>query len=145
MRLLRARAAWLFGIVLALAGALPVLYFLALLGWQFARHLQAGSWVALPASLLFTDHSFPVYQPVTWFLDRLHVGLVFAVPGLALMALGALMAIRQTAVVRSEKRLREDRLRRVRVRQYRGEADRLEPFIGPGGIAEPLTRKKEAA
>ena len=42
-------------------------------------------------------------------------------PGLVLMALGALMAIRQTALVRSEKRLREDRLRRVRVRQYRGE------------------------
>jgi hypothetical protein len=177
MRLFRARVVWLFGIGLALVGLLPVLYFLALVAWQFGTHVQAGSWVALPATLAFTDHSVlqagkvapvlaflpefpsawlmnteawpPVHKALMWILDRLHIGLVFTVIGLVLMALGALIALRQTAIVRTAKRLREDRLRRVRLRQYSEDSERLEPFIGPGiltgNIADPTAKKEEAA
>lgn len=155
---------WLFGVGLAGASVLPVLYFLGLLVWQFALRVQGGSWVRLPASLAFTDHQFPFLPELpsgwlaslqTWppmhvaataFLEGVHIGLVFAAPALLLMGLGALIALRQVAVIRTEKRRKEDRLRRIRVQQYRDQGgERVEPFIGPDDVAESQERKKEAA
>ena len=152
--LLKARTVFFFAAVLLVAGVVPVLYFLALFVWQIVALFQAGSWVPLPATLLFTEHSlafipgFPWAAPkaLAWSLDRLHLGLVFALPGLAVMALGILGALRQKAVIRAHKEREEDRLRRLR--DYRREdsaADawdgRREPFIGPGGIGRDAERR----
>ncbi|HEU4351095.1 MAG TPA: hypothetical protein VFR66_04395 [Burkholderiales bacterium] len=46
-----------FGIVLVAVGLLPVLYFAALFAWQFNVLFDSGSWVPLPLTLVFTDHS----------------------------------------------------------------------------------------
>lgn len=161
--LLKARTALLFSAVLVPAGSVPVLYFVALCVWQIGTRVQGGPWVPLPATLLFTDHSLlqagkaapvlafipefrwpwfmnpdgwlPAHQALAWILDRLHVGLVFALAGLAVMALGALGALRQRAVIRVQKQWSEDRVRRMQ--DYRREDSqaealegRREPFIG---------------
>ena len=156
----------LSGVVLVVAGLMPVLYFVALFVWQITALFQAGSWVALPATLLFTDHALlqsgkaapvlgfipefpwawlmspesllPAHIAVTWILTRLHVGLVFALVGIAVIAFGALTALRQMTAIRARKWRDEDRLRRVR--DYRRDDSqvaaldgRLEPYIGTGG------------
>jgi hypothetical protein len=155
---------------------LPVVYFLALLGWQYVTHVQTRSPVALPASLAFADHAAlaaakvapvlpflpelpsswlasleawpPVHLAVLLLLERLHVGLVVAAPALLTMALGALIVYRQAEKIRVEKRREDDRHRRMRVGQYGGAAERIEPFIGQGlavGTAEEPSRKRQAA
>jgi hypothetical protein len=152
----------LFAVMVVVAGLAPVLYFVALFGWQLTTSIQAGSWIPLPATLLFTEHSLlqagkaapvlgfvpefawpwlmnpdallPVHKAVTSILNRVHVGLAFALVGLPVMALGVLAASRQMAVLRARKRQKEDRLRRAR--DYRRETSldaldgRREPFIG---------------
>jgi hypothetical protein len=105
--LLKARAAWLFGAGLAVCGVLLLLYFAALLYWQFGA---ASS--AVPASL--------------------HLGIVFAVAGAALTALGVHVARGQTVLISAEKSRRADRLRRVHEYRY---ASRVEPYIGPASDA----------
>lgn len=129
---------------LVLAGLLPVVYLLALLGWQFAGVFTAGKWVALPATVLFTEHKldfipqFPSAAPAAAaaFLDRVHVALIPAVAGLALAAFGALRAARDIAILRAERRQREDRLRRIQDYRRHGFGSvapdgRREPYIGP--------------
>jgi len=143
---LKARTVLLFAAVLMLAGLVPVLYFVALFVWQISALFQAGSWVPLPATLVFTDHSLPfipefpwaAHKAVVFVLDRLHVGLVPALVGCAMTALGALSALRQMAAIRAQRQRTEDRLRRVRDYRREGAGDtvdgRREPFIGAGGI-----------
>ena len=141
--LLKARTVILFSAVLVLAGSVPVLYFVALFVWQIGMLFQVGKWAPLPATLPFTDHplvfvpEFPWTAPkaVGWLLDNLHVGLVPAVVGCAMVALGALGVLRQKAVIRLQKQRKEDRLRRMRdYRREDSQADALEgrrePFIG---------------
>jgi hypothetical protein len=172
--LLKARMVLFFAAVLVVAGLLPVLYFVALFVWQLGTLFLAGSWVALPATLLFSDHALlaagkaapvlafipefpwawlmnpdallPVHQAVAWMLGGVHVGIVFALIGLAVMAFGALGVLRQKAVIRAHQQQEEDRLRRMR--DYRQEGGgpgafegRREPFIGPGGIAGKADRR----
>ena len=148
---MKARTALVFATGLTAGGLALVLYFAALFGWQLSTLFQAGgTWVPLPATLLFTDQSLleagkaaPVlpyipelpwspHRTVTLVLERVHVGLVFALLGAALMARGLLSALRQAAALRADRQRREDRLRRVA--DYRRGADpsidgRREPFI----------------
>jgi hypothetical protein len=148
--LLKARTVFSFAVVLVVAGLGAVLYFVALFVWQIALRVQAGSWVPFPATLLFSEHSLAFIPEFPWaapealasILDRLHLGLVFALPGLAAMALGVLVALRQKALIRALTQREEDRLRRVRDYRREGSAadawdGRREPFIGPSGT-EPF-------
>jgi len=66
---------------------------------------------------------------------------LLAAAGAVIAALAVLISARQSAFIRTEKRRREDRLRRVRV--YRSDEalqqahdSRLEPFIGPDSVAD---------
>jgi hypothetical protein len=102
--LLKARAAWLFGAGLAVCGLLLLLYFAALLYWQFGAAKAAA-----PANL--------------------HLGIVFAVAGAALTALGLHVARGQAVRISVEKSRRADRLRRVHEYRY---ASRVEPYLGSG-------------
>jgi hypothetical protein len=151
---LKARTALFFAVALVVAGLVPVLYFMALFVWQVAALFLAGSWIPLPATLLFTGHSLAFIPEFSWaapqglaaILDRLHLGLVFALPGLAVMALGLLSALRQKAMLRANKQREEDRLRRMR--DYRRDDSgpdardgRREPFIGSGGIGGHTDRR----
>lgn len=163
MRLLKAKLVWLSGVSLVALGALPVLYAFGLVLWQFANRILSGAWMPLPVAALFDGqpHTFLPELPAAWLqgpwigspevqkvlagvLAKVHVGYLFAVPGLLLAALGVWIALRHAAAIRVEKRRREDRLRRVRVGQYSG-PERVEPFLGPGEVAEPPERKKAAA
>lgn len=145
--LLKARTVLFFAVMLVVTGLVPVLYFVAIFVWQIVALFQAGSWVPFPATLLFSEHSFafipefpwPAPKALAWILDRLHLGLVFALPGLAVMALGIFGALGQKALIRAHKQREEDGLRRVRDYRPEGSAadsrdGRREPFIGPGGI-----------
>jgi ABC-type Fe3+ transport system permease subunit len=124
---------WLFGAGLVVAGLLLLLNFITLLFWQFGTSKSE----ALGATLRFVDHSLlrpaivdPVLTllpklPPAW-LTSLHIAMVVALLGVALGSLGILISRWQTARISVELR---------RVRQYR-DADRLEPFIGPGTVAD---------
>ena len=52
------RSALILSAALVVAGLVPLLYFVGLVGWQIVTLVQTRSWVPLPASLLFTEHSF---------------------------------------------------------------------------------------
>jgi hypothetical protein len=148
---MKARTALLFAMGLTAGGLALVLYFAALFAWQLGVVFQGGGWVPLPATLLFTDRSLleagkaaavlPYIPDFPWtadrwvgvVLERIHVGLVFALLGAALMARGLLSSSRQAAALRADRQRHEDRLRRVA--DYR-RADagtsidgRREPFI----------------
>ena len=123
----KAKVVRLFGIALAVAGFVSVLYFTALVTWKgeipFLPELNPEAWL-------------PDHQAAAWFAERVQIGILFAALGALIMAGGAFLAVRQTALLRAEQGRREDGLRRVR--QYRGDEarqqahERLEPFIGPG-------------
>ena len=152
--LLKSRMVLLLLAAVVVAGLAPVLYFIALFGWQISGVFQAGSWIPLPAALAFTDHSLvqagkaaPVlpfipqlhwswatHKVVAWMLGQLHVGLIPALVGLAVTAIGALRVLQQNDVIRVQEQWHEDRLRRVLdYRREDGRAHALdgrrEPFI----------------
>lgn len=151
----KARMGYLFAVVLVLAGLVPVLYLLALLGWQMSASIApAGKWIPLPLALVFTDHSlafipkFPWVAPptVAEVLDSVHVGLIPAVLGAGLIALGVLRALRQKALIRTYRQRNEDRVRRIsdyRRDDYRTDVldGRREPFIGSGDIERNTDRR----
>jgi hypothetical protein len=157
---LRAKVMLVFWATVAIVGLAPVLYLAGLVAWQFVTLFQRGSWVALPSSLLLTEHSFaflpalgwawlmnpdsllPVHSALMWVLGRVHAGAIFAVVGLGLIALGVFGVLRHYAAIRAQRQRVEDSRRRVR--DYRNDEaqapfdGRREPFIG-----EP--RKSRAA
>jgi hypothetical protein len=149
---LRAKVMLAFWSALVIAGLVPVLYFAGLVAWQVVTLFQTRSWVALPVSLMLTEHSFaflpalgwawlmspdsllPVHAALMWVLSRIHSGAIFAVVGLGLIALGALGVYRHYTAIRAERRRIEDSRRRVRdYRNDEGQAasfdGRREPFI----------------
>ena len=129
---------------LVILGLAPVACALALLGWQVFRWLHGGGWVPLPGRLLVDASAreapnlatlAPFLPGVDWpwlghptililptrvlavILDGLHVGVLFALAGFALIAWGRALAARQTEVIEWQERLRADRMRRAA--QYR--------------------------
>lgn len=153
------RLKWI-GAGVACAGALLLLYACALLAWQYAMRVETGTWVALPANVVFASQTgklAPIaalvpdlpsawlgeHIAITWVLERLHIGVPFALIGVVLLAVGALMVSRQSAILRMEERAAADRLRRVRLGQY-GDPERREPYIGPA-IPEIPERTRKAA
>jgi hypothetical protein len=156
-----------FWATVAIVGLAPVLYLAGLVAWQFVTLFQRGSWVALPSSLLLTEHSFaflpalgwawlmspdsllPAHSALIWVLSRVHAGAIFAVVGLGLIALGVFGVRRHYAAIRAQRQRAEDSRRRVRdYRNDEGQAPfdgRREPFDGRREpfISEP--RKSRAA
>jgi hypothetical protein len=125
--MIKAKAVRLFGILLAAAGFPAVLYAAALFAARKGL-LPQFAWLDPQAWL-------PADELVALVLARVDIAVFIAVLGTLAMAAGALVAIRQTAYLRAEKRRREDGLRRVQ--QYRADEgrcpydSRLEPFLGP--------------
>lgn len=120
----RARAGRLFGFIVVLAGFVAVLPFIA------QSVLGSVATVAALAEI----HGWPAFGRLTGIPTELHAALVVAMVGFAAMMLGARMARRQGTVLESAARHRQDSLRRARHYQ---DAERIEPFIGPGmpGVA----------
>jgi hypothetical protein len=125
--MLKAKAVRLFGNLFAAAGSLAVLYSAALFASRKGL-LPQLPWLDPRAWL-------PADELVALVLARVDIAVVIAVLGAIAIAAGVLVAIRQTAFLRAEKRRREDGLRRVQ--QYRADEGRcpydtrLEPFLGP--------------
>jgi hypothetical protein len=108
----RARGLWVFGLVLTMIGFLPVMAFVL-------RALLPSAAAAVP----LPDVHVPwAVSMETWFLARkvtlvtseLVTGLVIALPGVALMALGAWIAQRQRPALEAGRLRQEDALRRAR-------------------------------
>ena len=127
---MKAWTALMFSAALAVAGALPVLCLLALIVWQLGTLYLTRSWTPLPATLLLPPDLDPAALSV---LARVHAGLVPALLGMGVAALGVRGVLRQRAAMRELKSSREDRLRRVQAYRTDEPADRLdgrrEPFI----------------
>jgi hypothetical protein len=172
-RLLRARTLLLFFAAVVVVGLLPLVYFGGLVAWQFDVRLDGSKWVALPATLMFIDHALlqsgkaaPVLayipqldwawnarevadglgpQLVGLILDKLHVGLVPALIGCAIIALGIAGVLRQSALIRMQKDRSKDRVRRIAEYQRDEARDALdgrrEPFIGAGTIVRQTDRR----
>jgi hypothetical protein len=135
-----------FWTTVAIAGVAPVLYLAGLVAWQLVTLFQRGSWVPLPASLLLVEHSFaflpglgwawlmspdsllPAHTALMWVLSRVHAGLIFAVPGLAMMALGVLGVLRHYAAIRAQRQRVDDSRRRVS--DYRNDHGHVSSFDG---------------
>jgi hypothetical protein len=118
----KARVAWLFGLLLVLAGLLPVLLF------ALGSLLPSAEASALLG--VFPDFSW-LGDIERWLMARRipwapSAGLLFALPGLALMCVGAAVATSQEAALYA-LRLRAQDARR-RVRQY-GPMERIEPTL----------------
>jgi hypothetical protein len=149
--LLGARTRLFFAGVLVLVGSLPVLYLLALLGWQVAGIFLWGTWVPLSAALLFLGEPaaagkaaavlpFIPHIPgvhvtnaaAAGILAKLHVAVIPALVGGAIVARAMLAILRQRARIRAARQRIEDRVRRIE--DYRrGENffdDRREPYLG---------------
>jgi hypothetical protein len=147
-----ARVVLILSAALVLAGLVPLLYFVGLVGWQIITLFQTRAWVALPVSLLFSEHSFafipqiawpwvaspdsllPAHTALVWVLSRVHAGLAFGLAGLVLGAVGVVGVLRQRAVIHAHRQDLDDRQRRVR--DYRSDHsaaptldERFEPFI----------------
>ena len=172
-RLLRARTLRLLSAGVVIVGLAPVLYLLGLFAWQYNVRLEGGPWVALPAALVFTDPALlqggkaaPVLAYIPHFdwawstnevveqiLNKLHVGLVPALIGCGIMAVGISGVLRQSILIRICKERKKDRVRRID--DYRREASpggaldsrrepldsRREPFIGAGVTASSADRR----
>ena len=154
--------ALIYSMLLIVAGAVPVLFFAGLAGWQLVTLFQGGGWVPLPALLLFSDPSFAFVPDLSWIwragadsppallwvLGRVHFALLPALAGLALMALGVRGVLKRRAETRALRERHEDRLRRVQDYQRDGISPdtldgRREPFIS-GLTAFGLTEKNPA-
>ncbi len=139
-----ARFAPLLAQALVILGLAPFACALALLGWQVFTWLHGGGWVPLPGRLLVDASArhapslaglAPFIPGVDWpwlghpkilvipsrvlalILDRMHIGVLAALAGWALIAWGRALAARQAEVIEWQERLRADRLRRAA--QYR--------------------------
>jgi hypothetical protein len=111
----KARAVWLFGVVLAAAGLATMLYAAAL---PLVPALDAQSWL-------------PEVSFGKWTLKVVHVSAAIAALGVLAGAAGVLLAHRQVERLRAERNRAADRLRRVKVYRSDEFADgRLEPFFG---------------
>jgi uncharacterized membrane protein YfcA len=118
------RAARLLGIVLVLAGFLPALLFAlgSLLPVAEASDML-GLLPSLPSDWLSTAEAWLRAHRIRW---SPQAGLVFAVPGILVMVLGAAIVRRQRPVFEAMDARRQDALRRVR--QYQP-AERIEPTL----------------
>jgi hypothetical protein len=149
--LLGARTRLLFAGLLVLVGLVPVLYLFALVGWQFAGIFLWGVWVPLPAALLFLGEPtsagkaaavlpFIPHIPgvqitnsaAALILGKLHVAVIPALLGCAIVARAVLGILRQRARIRVARQRTDDRVRRIQ--DYRQGKDlfdeRREPYIG---------------
>jgi hypothetical protein len=160
LRLLKARSLLLCSTGVAILGLAPVLYLLGLIAWQIDTRLETGSWVALPAALVFTDRAllqggdlapvlafiphFPSIPHFDWswstnevaarILSALHVGLIPGLIGCGVMAVGISGALRQRVLIRIHKERKKDSVKRLD--NYRRGASRA--HAGDDGRREPF-------
>lgn len=106
----RARIARVLGATLMLVG-------LAAIFWLVARSISPSP---------VADALIPLRR-IAWIPASSISALVFSLPSLAVMWLGATLIARQKEVLEANQRETQDRLRRVR--EY-GSDGRIEPFIG---------------
>ena len=132
----RAKAAWLLGFVVVLAGFCVVLLFVlqAFLPEAVLPGLLRLPPVQVDGSLVRMPLNKVIQIP-----HQLYAGLAVAAFGLLTMVYGARIAGRQVPVLEAAKQTSEDRLRRVS--QYAGDG-RIEPYIGDPITIEPDTEPK---
>ncbi len=119
-----ALAARTFGLILLLAGFVPVVAFAV---GTLVPAAEASAMLGFfpDMSWLSSAESWLHARRIRWTPSP---GLIFALPGLILMYLGAAIARRQETVFDAEQARRRDAQRRVR--QY-GPSERVEPTLGP--------------
>jgi hypothetical protein len=129
-----ARLARLVGFALVLAGFASVLLFSlgSLLPAEEASEML-GLLPAIPSQWLSTVEAWlriaEAWLRAHKILWSPQAGLVFALPGLLVMTLGAAIAKRQMPVLHANRARKDDARRRVPL--YRGATVRREPTLGP--------------
>ena len=151
-----------------LIGLAPLAYLAGLLAWQIDMQLKTGSWIALPAGLAFVDRAvlhggnlapllaFIPQLDSTWtthdvvwrILSNLHIGLIPALIGFGVMAVGVSSFLRQRTLLRIHKERRKAPVKRLE--KHRREASptqtsdngRREPYIG---VSAPAHADRRAA
>lgn len=135
LRLLKARLLLLCSAGVVIVGLALVAYFLGLVAWQLDTRLATGSWVALPAALVFADrallhggdlapvlafipHFKSLFTQLNWAwnphevvaqtLNHLHIGVLPGLIGAAIMAAGISGVLRHFALIRIHKRRRKE-------------------------------------
>lgn len=122
----KAKAAEVLGIVLVLAGFIPVVLFvLGSLIPAAEASAMLGFLPTLPPDWLSTAEGWLRRHRILW---APQAGLLFALPGIVVMMLGAAIAKRQMPALEAINARREDARRRVPL--YR-DTERLEPTFGP--------------
>ena len=157
IHLLKARILLFCSLGVVLIGLAPLLYLVGLAAWQFHIYLQTGTWITLPASLVFTDRAllqggsvapvlaFIPHPGMAWsthdvvrqIASYLHIGVIPGLVGLGLVAVGISSLLRQRTLIRIHKERRKalaqelDNQRREASRADAGYDGRREPVIGP--------------
>jgi hypothetical protein len=132
----RAKATWLLGFFVALAGFLAVVLFVlqAFLPSALLPELPRLPAVSIEGSVARMPLNKVIRVP-----HELYAGLAVAAFGLLTMVFGAAIARHQVALLAAAKRGTEDRLRRVS--QYADE-ERIEPYISDTITIEPDAEPK---
>ena len=119
----RTRAVQVFGIVLVLIGYVPVLLFsVAALMPSADAAAVFGLLPEVPSTWVSTSHGWLRAHRIAW---APHPGLLYALPGLALMWLGAWVVGRTHPVLDADQARRDDARRRLQ--QYG--VERIEPTL----------------
>jgi hypothetical protein len=121
----RARAAWLLGAGLVVAGFVPVLLFM---GAALLPAAQASSLAALypeiPREYAVKAQTWLKKRRIDWTPTSMHAGLALAGAGLLVMMLGGALVGASRPALDADRRRRDDARRRAQ--HYRG-AGRVEP------------------
>jgi hypothetical protein len=138
----RARAAWLFGACLVLAGFVPVALFV---GAALLPPPQAAPVLQLlpemPPEIMTRAENFLQKRRIGWRPSPHHAGLPFAALGLLFMMAGGAIARRQRFVLDAVKARRQDAFRRAQ--HYRA-SQRAEPTFGAAMTARPGEEQRAA-
>ena len=159
VHLLKARILLFCSLGVVLIGLAPLLYLIGLAAWQIHMQLQTGAWIALPASVPFTDRALlqagplaPVlafiphmdwprgtHDVVRHIVSSVHIGAIPGLIGCAVLAVGVSSLLRQRTLIRIHKdRRKAQRLDRQRYASSLADANhdgRREPVIGATDFA----------
>ena len=163
VHLLKARILLFCSLGVVLIGIASLLYVVRLAAWQFHMYLRTGTWIALPADLVFTDRvllqtgsvapvlafiphmdwAWSTHDVVRQIANSLHIGVIPGVIASGIIAVGISNLLRQRVLIRIHKERRKalaQRFENERRQALGADADydgRREPVIAETDFAPP--------
>lgn len=156
VHLLKARILLFCSLGVVVIGLAPLSYLVGLAAWQLHVYLEAGTWITLPASLVFADRALlqgGSIAPVLGFIPHLawgwsahdvlrqiagnvHIGVLPGLVGLCVIVVGISSLLRQRTLIRIHKERRKALAQTLEGQRESSRVDpafegRREPVIGP--------------